>query len=197
MKKLLSGMFILTAMLFGFTPGCIPIEPNYETVTIGKQVWMAKNINIETGNSWCYDNDPRNCEIYGRLYDWETAMNVCPSGWHLPSYEEWTKLVDSLGGVNFAGSKMKSTGTIETGTGLWSSPNTGATNSSGWSGYPGGWREQDGSFHNLEKSGLWWSSSEYITSDSHYLLLNYYEVIVNRYTANKQTGMSVRCLRNW
>nr|NQU90862.1 hypothetical protein [Bacteroidota bacterium] len=64
----------------------------YNTVLIGDQCWLKENMNWETGNSLCYDNDPENCNIYGRLYDWETAMNICPDGWHLPTDREWKRL---------------------------------------------------------------------------------------------------------
>ena len=65
----------------------------YPTMKIGKQVWMAKNLNVKTDGSWCYDNDPANCEKYGRLYAWDAAMKACPSGWHLPGKEEMEALI--------------------------------------------------------------------------------------------------------
>jgi uncharacterized protein (TIGR02145 family) len=113
----------------------------YKWVKIGNQVWMAENLNYETPNSWWYDNNSANGDIYGRLYTWAAAMNgesssnsvpsgvqgVCPDGWHLPSDAEWTVLTDYLGGESVAGGKMKEAGTVH-----WNSPNTGATNSSGF-----------------------------------------------------------------
>lgn len=72
-------------------------DNSYPTVKIGDQVWMAKNMNLETENSWCYDNLPQNCEKYGRLYTWDAAKKVCPSGWHLPSKEEFEKLLANVG----------------------------------------------------------------------------------------------------
>jgi uncharacterized protein (TIGR02145 family) len=81
----------------------------YNIVQIGNQTWFAENLNYATGNSWCYDNNDSNCNIYGRLYDWQTALTACPSGWHLPSDAEWTVLTDYLGGDTVAGLKMKNT----------------------------------------------------------------------------------------
>jgi len=69
----------------------------YKTIKIGNQEWMAENLNYSTGNSWCYDNSSGNCNKYGRLYDWETAKNVCPSGWHLPSKSEFESLLSYYG----------------------------------------------------------------------------------------------------
>lgn len=71
----------------------------YNTVRIGLQHWMAENLDYQDGASWCYDNKAENCELYGRLYDWQTARNVCPQGWHLPTHEEWNQL-QSVGNHN-------------------------------------------------------------------------------------------------
>jgi hypothetical protein len=81
----------------------------YKTVVIGTQTWFARNLNYDPGpgTSWCYDNEPSNSEIYWRLYDWETATEVCPVGWHLPSDEEWTVLTDYIGSSD-AATKLKS-----------------------------------------------------------------------------------------
>lgn len=117
----------------------------YATVCIGKQVWMAENLNYEVAGSKCYDNNSAHCNTFGRLYDWNTLMagngssdknpstvrGICPEGWHLPSSSEWTELFTFLGGTQVAGGKMKSTN-------LWLSPNTGATNSSGFAALPSG-----------------------------------------------------------
>ena len=102
----------------------------YKTVKIGTQEWMAENLAYKpsSGNYWAYDDDNSNVAKYGYLYDWETAKKVCPSGWHLPSDEEWTTLTDYLGGEDVAGTKMKSTsGWKEDGNG---------TNESGFSALP-------------------------------------------------------------
>ncbi len=173
----------------------------YNTVEIGDQCWLKENLNYQAGNSWCYDNDPSNCDTYGRLYDWETALDVCPSGWHLPSDDEWKILEgtvdsqypvgdpvwDDTGYRGFdAGENLKSTsGWNSTGTNLY-----------GFDALPGGHRDIIGSFYRLSYSGYWWSSSEGSGSyawgrhqgfDSDGSLRYYY---YNTY------GFSVRCLKD-
>jgi uncharacterized protein (TIGR02145 family) len=98
---------------------------------------MAENLNYDTRKgSWCLGNISDYCNIYGKMYDWETALNVCPDGWHLPSKEEWEELREFLGGNKIAGGKMK-----EVGTKYWARPNRGATNESGFSSLPGGFMD--------------------------------------------------------
>jgi hypothetical protein len=80
---------------------------DFGEVTIGSQIWAKKNLNCNIQGSLCYDNDPANCAIYGRLYDWTTALTACPSGWHLPSKAEWDALTAHVGGENSAGKKLK------------------------------------------------------------------------------------------
>jgi len=161
----------------------------YPTVQIGTQCWLQKNMNYNTGNSWCYEDNSSNCDIYGRLYDWHTALKVCPKGWHLPSDEEWTTLTDFLGET--AGGKMK-----EAGTDHWLSPNIGATNSSGFTALPGGSRGMDGNFGNPAYYALFWSSDEYMSTDalSLYLLCN------NEYAERNISGnayfFSCRCIKD-
>jgi len=125
----------------------------YKTVIIGNQTWMAENLNYkaETG-SWFYNNDSSIGAIYGRLYDWETALKVCPTGWHLPSDIEWTELADSLGNSKVGG-KMKVPGTL-----YWKAPNTDATNVSGFSALPGGYRNTIGQFLYLGSFAMFYSS---------------------------------------
>jgi uncharacterized protein (TIGR02145 family) len=130
----------------------------YKTVKIGSQWWMAENLNFEVPHgSWCYnDNCAEYAGTYGRLYDWETACNSCPPGWHLPTMEEMIALIDYLGGSGVAGGKMKASGTIEAGDGLWHEPNTGATNESGFSALPGGGRCM--AFENIGWFAEFWTS---------------------------------------
>jgi len=163
----------------------------YLTVQIGSQCWLQKNMNYTTGNSWCYDNDPANCNTYGQLYDWETALKVCPSGWHLPSNEEWTILTNFLGGEKVAAGKMK-----EVGTAHWSTPNIGATNNSGFTALPGGHRYYLGGFYKLTSWAPFWSSTEYTSPRAWSLiLLNKYKGVYRDHHL-KTTGYSVRCLKD-
>jgi len=164
----------------------------YKTVKIGNQTWMAENLNYSTSSgSWCYDNNSSNCTKYGRLYDWKTARTVCPSGWHLPSDAEWMQLTDFLGGSDIAGGKLK-----ETGTTYWLSPNTGASNLSGFSALPGGFRYDDGLFNAIEDFGDFWTSTR---SDAGYAWsrrIRYDDSSSNSSECDKKYGFSVRCVRD-
>ncbi|NCA78412.1 MAG: hypothetical protein EOM90_18940 [Alphaproteobacteria bacterium] len=159
----------------------------YPTVQIGGQCWLQKNMNYSTGNSWCYDNDTSNCNTYGRLYDWQTALGACPSGWHLPSDAEWTALTTFLGGESVAGGKMKEAGTTH-----WASPNTGATNSSGFTALPGGNRFGSG----LTFTALFWSSTELSSSYVWGRSLYYKFESVDRPSGHKSIGFSARCVQD-
>jgi uncharacterized protein (TIGR02145 family) len=119
---------------------------------IGTQVWMTQNLNYNAPGSGCYDNNSGNCAIYGRLYDWNSVSTVAPSGWHVPSDAEWQTLKTYLGGEG-AGGPMKAT------TG-WILPNLCATNSSGFTALPGGFRDNRGAFGYIGSNGWWWSSTE-------------------------------------
>lgn len=182
----------------GVTSGCGGIssftDPRdgqvYPVVEIGDQCWFAKNLNYTTGNSWCYDDDPSNCDTYGRLYDWQTALTSCPEGWHIPSDAEWTQLTDYLGGQDVAGGKMKSISS------LWNAPNGGATNSSGFSGFPGGYRFPSGNFGLVGNNGLWWSSTENTPSNAWNRVLGSINDVVGRIDQNKTFGLSCRCLKD-
>lgn len=147
----------------------------YHAVTIGTQTWMAENLkvthyrngdaipnvtdsaiwfNLSSGAYCNYNNQESNSQIYGRLYNWYVIgdiRGVCPAGWHVPTWDEWCTLVNFLGGDSIAGGKLKETGTLH-----WAVPNTGATNTSGFTGLPGGSRYNEYRDVNLE--GRWWSS---------------------------------------
>lgn len=196
---------------------------SYTTVQIGTQCWMAENLNIGTmvigttdqsNNSiiekYCYDNNTANCDVYGGLYQWNEMMQyntapgaqgICPGGWHLPTDAEWCILeqyVDTTipcGAIGWrgvdGGGKLKEAGTIH-----WNSPNTGATNSSGFTALPGGNRYTDGSFFlGLGCYGYFWSSSEN-GLPAWYRDLNCGSAQVYRLGALKALGLSVRCLRD-
>ena len=182
---------------------------SYNVVKIGSQCWMAENLdfNASGSNDWCYDNNASNCTTYGRLYFWTTAMSgsgssnsnpsgvqgVCPSGWHLPSDAEWTELETYLGGTSVAGGKMKETGTTH-----WNSPNSGATNSSGFTALPGGHSDSGGpAFYNLGKYGYWWTATEQNASLAWYRYIGNSGGSISRSAVNKgNTGFSVRCVRD-
>jgi len=176
----------------------------YNTVAIGGQCWLKENLNYATGNSWCYENNPSYCDTYGRLYDWETALGVCPSGWHLPSDEEWKILegtVDSHFGVGDpqwddwgnrgydAGKNLKST------SGWYANKN--GTDLFGFTALPGGWRGMTGGFSRIGKYAKFWSSTERNSSDAWYRNLYYNTVGVIRSYIDKTSGKSVRCLRDY
>jgi uncharacterized protein (TIGR02145 family) len=162
----------------------------YKIVKIGNQWWFAQNLNYQTANSSCFDYDSANCATYGRLYAWETAKAACPSGWHLPSNADWSQLIDYLGGYSVAGGKLKSTSA------LWLSPNTGATNSSGFSALPGGTRTNYGPFYYIGYYGYWWSSTESSKSSACLRGLTYDYGSVVMTTKDKFYGFSCRCLRD-
>ena len=187
----------------------------YNTVGIGGQCWTKENLNsshyrngdpIPTGlsdASWyattsgAYASPHGNVaneSVYGKLYNFYTVddpRQLCPSGWHVPTDSEWTILSTSLGGGAIAGGAMK-----ETGTAHWFSPNTDATNSSGFAGLPGGGRHYDGSFSYIGYYGVLWSSTEANTTYAwtHDLYNSLGDFVRNYY--NKHYGFSVRCLRD-
>jgi uncharacterized protein (TIGR02145 family) len=124
---------------------------NYKTVEIGDQIWMAENLNSQINDSKCYNNDYSYCNIYGRLYTMEGAYNACPSGWRLPSKEEWQKLLDFAGGMETAGEKLKATSDWNDGNG---------ENTYGFAALPGGYQAPNTpNCTNMGILGIWWSSS--------------------------------------
>ncbi len=189
----------------------------YQTVTIGRQVWTKVNLktthydngveipnvtmawgNLITGAYCNYNNSDTNVATYGRLYNWFAVADsnkLCPSRWHVPTDTDWIALATYLGNDSVAGDKLK-----EAGTSHWTGPNTGATNSSGFTGLPGGNRsfDYDGTFGGLHDRGHWWSSSEVNETFAWHRSLYYYSEgfynVDNGYI--KQSGFSVRCLRD-
>ena len=148
-----------------------------------------------TSGAWAdYNNDSQNGSTYGKLYNWHAVASVnklCPTGWHVPTDAEWTTLSNTLGGSSVAGGKMKSTNT-------WQSPNTNATNESGFSGLTGGLRLVNGTSSSILLYGQWWSSTENSISSNNawYRWLYFGFGDVARTDADKKHGLSVRCLRD-
>ncbi len=191
------------------------INTNYKSVKIGNQIWMTENLNVDRFRNgdlipeaktvdewelagenkqpaWCYyNNDPVNGEKYGKLYNWyavNDSRGLAPAGYHIPSDSEWTTLTTYLGGEDIATSKLKSnSGWNENGNG---------TNSTGFSGLPGGFRNNYGTFNSIGFSGYWWSSTENDTNDAWYRSLYCIYGNVGRDDSLKQDGFSVRCLKD-
>ncbi len=164
----------------------------YRAVKIGNQVWMAENLNYYTSSgSWYYNNDSiLYAGIYGRLYDFSTSKNICPSEWHLPSDSEWQEMIDYLGGDSIAAGKLK-----EQGDDHWVAPNTDATNLSGFTALPAGYKLYD-TFFNLGEGTYYWSSRSYWQIAYIYkLTYNSSEITQIVFYANDQ-GASVRCIKD-
>ena len=165
----------------------------YEYIIINDQIWMAENLvyKPDSGQYNAYNNDESLASVYGYLYDWETAMIVCPNGWHLPSEDEWDVLIDSLGGKDIAGGKMK-----ESGTNNWASPNTAATNESGLTILPGGNRSMGGKYRRLGELAFYWSST--VSKEEYPLCYRFYYNYskVGNLRSYHTKGYSVRCIRD-
>jgi len=173
----------------------------YNTVQIGYQCWMRENLNFETTNSWCYQNNPAYCYTYGRLYNWYDANTACPPAWHLPSDDEWCSMMAFLDesvdcgtsgfvGTNIAG-QLKEEGVVH-----WMTPNTGATNYSGFTALPGGYRNNNGIFNLTEFNAFYWTSTAISGSSAWRQSLYYNNYKVHREFQDKTFGFSVRCVKN-
>nr|MBP6460762.1 hypothetical protein [Crocinitomicaceae bacterium] len=190
----------------------------YNVVKIGTQVWTKENLNVSkyrngdvipqvtdptqwinlTTGAWCYyNNDPANETIYGKIYNWYAVNDprgLAPEGWHVPSDAEWTTITTFLGGETVAGGKLKETGTTH-----WASPNTDATNSSGFKGTPGGFRDSDnnnGGFGSYSQGAGWWSSSEYNATRSWDRSLNNTSGYIFKSASSKTRGFPIRCIKD-
>ena len=193
----------------------------YKTVQIGNQIWFAENLKTTRYNdgtkipnvtdstkwglvysgAWCYyNNDEKYNKNYGKLYNWYVVnktengdKNVCPSGWHVPEDLDWHDLIYYLGGEKIAGGKMKDVSTNH-----WKSQDDNASNSAGFTGLPGGYREYDGRFKDKSESGNWWSSTEFYSGSINAFSLRLsenYPVWRNGYT-NMSQGLSIRCIKD-
>jgi uncharacterized protein (TIGR02145 family) len=196
--------------------GVTDVEGNtYKAVKIGNQVWMKENLkttksndgtdipNVTNSSTWIglttpgyvwYNNDISNKNIYGAIYNWHSVNTgkLCPVGWHVPTNTEWTTLVNYIGGNSIAGGKLKETGFTH-----WLSPNTGATNESGFTALPGSSRDNVGNWGGaIGINGLWWTADA-ISSNTgkRWYLSNTNSAIVNDWSY-KVDGLSVRCIKD-
>ena len=216
-----SQTMILTQMTLPCPPPC-PGIPSvyyegliYNTVQIGSQCWLKENLNVglkingaqeQTNNGiiekYCYENNDAYCDVYGGLYQWnelmqyitaEGAKGICPMGWHIPTDLEWTTLTTHLGGESLAGNKLK-----EMGASHWMWPNTGATNSSGFTALPSSLREINGSYPWPFGTGLLlWSSTQSTQNKPWYRSVSYSSGNINRSDYfEKGNGLAVRCLKD-
>lgn len=190
------------------------IEGNiYNTITIGTQIWMKENLKtikyndgadipIVTDNAdWLSLTTPAYCwydnnvsiykATYGAMYNWYTVNtgNLCPTGWHVPSKDEWIVLYTYLGGIDIAGIKLKEAGSTH-----WQVNNQG-DNSSGFTGLPGGRRVEVG-FSTISNVGEWWSETEKNATEAEVFGLTDNEKYVSMFSRNKYSGLSLRCLKD-
>jgi uncharacterized protein (TIGR02145 family) len=188
---------------------------SYNIVKIGTQIWMAENLktttyndgtaialitdntawqNLTTGAYCWYNNDETTYkDTYGALYNWHAVNvgNLCPTGWHVPSDEEWMTLTSYLGGQIVAGGKLKEIGTTH-----WLTPNTGATNETGFTSLPGGYRSNDGTFDNIGNYGYWWSATEFNSNSAWFQFMFYDDSYADSSDNLKALGISVRCVKD-
>jgi uncharacterized protein (TIGR02145 family) len=161
----------------------------YRKVAIGGKTWMAENLNYVTSGSPCYGNNLQNCAKYGRLYNWHTAVKACPAGWHLSTDEEWTTLVNYVGGDSTAGTKLKSTNGWKSKNGVYA-----GTDDYGFSALPGGFGNSDDNFSNAGLYGGWWSATEGSAEYAWGRGMYYGHGRVNRYYNYETNLYSVRCV---
>ena len=214
-KVLLSLVFIIIAGFIYSQTTVTDIDGNvYKTVKIGEQVWLAENLKVTkyrngdpipfitdsvawtdlTTGAYCnYRNKKKIAKNYGRMYNWYAVVdnrNICPSGWHIPSDEEWAELGKFLGGDLVAGGKMKLNDST-----IWREPNLGATNESGFSGLPGG-RQYHSAFFFLHEYGMYWAITEMDKDLAWSRYLTYGSPQLSRFTYKKYYGLSVRCIKD-
>lgn len=217
MKKVIFLFLLINSIGFGQVPFFISkptSEIDTNKITINTQIFAIHNLHVTKYNdgidiplvtdatawaalttpAYCwYNNDISYKWIYGALYNWY-AINtgkLCPAGWHIPTYDEREILTTYLGGVSVSGGKMK-----ETGTSHWASPNTGASNTSGFTDYGGGYRLEDGTFTDLKNYSYLGNSNEYNSTDFYIFGNDYLGTETMNMTGNKKAGVSIRCVKD-
>jgi uncharacterized protein (TIGR02145 family) len=193
----------------------------YNIVLIGTQYWMAENLKttkfidkteiplVSDNSAWIALFSPGYClynndeilykKVYGALYNWYAldstsngGKNVCPAGWHIPSYTEWNTMLTFLGGTSVAGDKLKEKGTVN-----WPAPNTAATNESGFTALPGGIRSWSGGYASFGSMGYWWSATMPVGQGVFHIYLSSGTSSVSWQNNSAQHAFSVRCIRDF
>ena len=201
----------------GYPPNTVvDIDGNvYNTVTICSKTWMVENLKATKFNDgtlipcitdstiWDTLQSPGYCwykndlitykHPYGALYNWFSVNTgkLAPKGWHIPTIIEWYQLINCIGGINVAGSKLKEKGTTH-----WQSPNDDATNEFGFTAIPTGGREYMGSFESIGTQTEWWTSSGNVNSNACYVRLYNLHGYMQDNVGPLQTGFSVRCIKD-
>ncbi len=161
----------------------------YKTVVIGEQTWMAENLNLETANSYCYNDSTKYCDKYGRLYTWADALEACPADWHLPDSTESEKLLSTVGGEYVAGTNLKSISD-------WVENGNGGVDTYGFSAIPAGYKSKEGEYGGLSEYANFWLSAEY-SSEKGRLMFFYYGGRGGMIGYNYKNELySIRCLKN-
>ena len=187
----------------------------YHTLNLGTQTWMVENLRVThyrngdpivysaedtawseltTGARCTYEHDTAKGAVYGQLYNWFAVTDprqICPQGWHVPTDQEWQTLIDFLGGETVAGGKMKELDTLH-----WLSPNTGATNESGFTALPAGARSFDGMFYLLQSHAFFWSSTATIGNMAWFRYIEDLDAYIGRTADVTTSGFSVRCVHD-
>jgi uncharacterized protein (TIGR02145 family) len=218
-------LFLLGSLFLILSVTCITNKPEivtdidgnvYHTLEIGTQVWMVENLkvtryqngdlipNITDTNQWSYlpigtycnyNNDPKIGSTYGRLYNWfavTDSRKLAPKGWHIPTFQEIETLVAFMGGDTITAGKIK-----EAGTGHWKYPNKGASNETGFTALPGGYRfYRGGSFHTLGSNGYWWTTTQSIELYAWSNRIYWYFAHVDYNHDLKTFGFSIRCIKD-
>jgi uncharacterized protein (TIGR02145 family) len=172
----------------------------YKTVKIGNKVWMAENLNYNASSSKCYNNSDSNCKKYGRLYNWNMAMKVCPSGWHLPSNAEWDALYRFTDGSSDTESPYKSETAgkqlkAAIGWNLFNGISGNGEDIYGFAALPGG-SSYLGVYDHIGNNSYWWSTSEYESDKAYYRFMLSENTVAGWNRNSKKLLLSVRCIKN-
>lgn len=174
----------------------------YHSIRIGDQYWMSENLNYAASGSYAYEYSSVSASIYGRLYDWNSALFACPDGWHLPTDPEWKQLEEFLGVDPSTTETLIYRGTREggmlkeQGNRRWFNPNTGATNITGFTALPGGNRTPEGLFGGLHAQTAFWTATGNADGTAYYRALNANSSQIGRHLHDKGWGFSIRCVKN-